>query len=237
MLIRSGWTGVDDIFSGPDNFFEALAPREGGVLKADPAMLVEKLGERFEIARTNLKKWTVGSPIQAPLDALADFFQQRSFSADDVTKVVVRIASDEANTVSNRDMPDICMEHMVAIMLLDKAASFRSVHDKARMKDPAVLRQRAKVRVVADPRIDARRPPREALVELTLADGSQLSEWVKDVRGTAENPMTRDEGVPKARDLIKPVLGASASAALIDKVLGIESLKDIRELRSVLQRP
>src|SRR5712692_3378925 len=237
MLIRSGWTGVDDIFSGADNFFEALAPREGGVLKADPALLVEKLGERFEITRTNIKKWTVGSPIQAPLDALAGFFQQRSFTADDVTKVVVRIASDEANTVSNRDMPDICMEHMVAIMLLDKTASFRSVHDKARMKDPGVLRHRAKVQVVADPRIDARRPRREAIVELTLADGSQLSEWVKDVRGTAENPMTREEVVAKARDLITPVLGASASAALIEKVLAIESLKDIRELRSVLQRP
>ncbi len=237
MLIRSGWTGVDDIFSGADNFFEALAPREGGVLKADPALLVEKLGERFEITRTNIKKWTVGSPIQAPLDALAGFFQQRSFTAEDVTKVVVRIASDEANTVSNRDMPDICMEHMVAIMLLDKTASFRSVHDKARMKDPAVLRQRAKVQVLADPRIDARRPRREAIVEVTLADGTQLSEWVKDVRGAAENPMTRDEVVAKARDLITPVLGASASAALIEKVLAIESLKDIRELRSVLQRP
>jgi len=237
MLIRSGWTGVDDIFSGPDNFFEALAPREGGVLKADPAILVDKLGERYEITRTNIKKWTVGSPIQAPLDALAGFFQQRSFTAEDVTKVVVRIASDEANTVSNRDMPDICMEHMVAIMLLDKTASFRSVHDKARMKDPAVLRQRAKVQVVADPRIDARRPRREAIVELTLADGTQLTQWVKDVRGTAENPMTRDEVVAKARDLITPVLGASASAALIEKVLAIESLKDIRELRSVLQRP
>src|SRR5258708_2582862 len=97
MLIRSGWTGVDHIFSGPDNFFEALAPREGGVLKADPAILVDKLGERYEITRTNIKKWTVGSPIQAPLDALARFFQQRSFTADEVTKVVVRIASDEAN--------------------------------------------------------------------------------------------------------------------------------------------
>src|SRR5229473_7558523 len=183
MLIRSGWTGVDDIFSGPDNFFEALAPREGGVLKADPAMLVEKLGERYEIARTNIKKWSVGSPIQAPLDALTGFFQQRSFTADDVTKVVVRIASDEANTVSNRDMPDICMEHMVAVMLLDKTVTFQSVHDRARMKDPAVLRQRAKVQVVADPRIDARRPRREAIVEVTLADGSQLSEWVKDLRG------------------------------------------------------
>jgi 2-methylcitrate dehydratase PrpD len=236
MLIRSGWTGVDDIFSGSDNFFEALAPRENGVVKADPTQLVEKLGERYEITRTNIKKWTVGSPIQAPLDALAGFFQKRPFSADDVQKVIVRIASDEANTVSNRDMPDICLQYMVAVMLLDKTATFRSAHDKGRMKDPAVLRQRAKVEVVADPRIDARRPRREAIVEVTLVDGTQLSEWVRDVRGTAENPMPRDEVVAKARDLIAPVLGGAACVTLIDKVLALENVKDIRELRPVLQR-
>src|SRR5260370_5917766 len=199
MLVRSGWTGVDDSFYGPDNFFEALAPRENGVVKADPTQLIEKLGERYEITRTNTKKWTVGSPIQAPLDALAGFFQKRSFTADDVKKVVVRIASDEANTVSNRDMPDICLQYMVAVMLLDKTATFRSAHDKARMKDPTVLRQRAKVDVVADPRIDAHRPRREAIAEVTLADGTQMSAWVRDVRGTADNPMPREEVVPKAR--------------------------------------
>jgi 2-methylcitrate dehydratase PrpD len=236
MLIRSGWTGVDDIFSGPDNFFDAYAPRENGVLKAEPAQLIDKLGERHEITCTNIKKWTVGSPIQAPLDALAVFFQKRSFTAGDVRKVVVRIASDEANTVSNREMPDICMQHMVAIMLLDKTVGFASAHDKARMQDPAVLRQRVKVEVVADPRIDARRPRREAIVELTLADGTQLSEWVRDVRGTAENPMTRDEVVAKARDLITPVLGATASSTLINKLLSLETLCDIRELRQALQR-
>src|SRR5258708_38411351 len=123
-----------------------------------------------------MKKWTVGSPIEAPLDALAGFFQKGSFTADDVKKVVVRIASDEANTVSNRDMPDICVEHMMAVMLLDKMATFSSAHDKARMKDPAVLKQRAKVEVVADPRIDARRPRREAIVEGTVADGTQMNE-------------------------------------------------------------
>jgi 2-methylcitrate dehydratase PrpD len=235
-LIQSGWTGVNDIFSGPDNFFEALAPRENGAIKADPTALVDKLGERYEITRTNIKKWTVGSPIQAPLDALVGFFKQRSFSADDVSKVVVRIASDEANTVSNRDMPDICMQHMVAIMLLDKTVTFRTVHDKARMKDPAVLRQRSKVDVVADPRIDARRPRREAIVELTLTDGTQLSEWVRDVRGTAENPMTREEVVDKARDLITPVLGAAETSTLISKLLALETLRDVRELRASLQR-
>jgi 2-methylcitrate dehydratase PrpD len=235
-LIRSGWTGVDDIFSGPDNFFDAYAPRKNDVMQADPAQLVDKLGERYEITRTNIKKWTVGSPIQAPLDALKGFFQKRPFTAEDVLKVVVRVASDEANTVNNREMPDICMQHMVAIMLLDKTVTFTSAHDKARMRDPAVLRQRAKVELLADPRIDARRPRREAIVELTLADGTQLSEWVRDVRGTAENPMTREEIVAKARDLIEPVLGASTCSALIGKLLSLETLRDVRELRPALQR-
>jgi 2-methylcitrate dehydratase PrpD len=235
-LIRSGWSGVEDIFSGSDNFYEALAPRENGAIKADPSLLVDRLGERYEISRTNIKKWTVGSPIQAPLDALVIFFKQRSFTAEDVQRVVVRIATDEANTVSNRDIPDICMEHMVAVMLLDKTVTFQSVHDKARMKDPAVLRVRSKVEVVADPRIDARRPRREAIVELTLKDGTQLTEWVRDVRGTADNPMTREEVVDKASDLIAPVLGVSACTALLEKLVALEHLKDVRELRPLLQR-
>jgi 2-methylcitrate dehydratase PrpD len=99
-----------------------------------------------------------------------------------------------------------------------------------------VLRQRAKVDVLADPRIDARRPRREAIVELTLADGTQLTEWVRDVRGTADNPMTRDEVVDKARDLIAPVLGASTTSSLITKLLALETLRDVRELRPALQR-
>src|SRR2546430_6838454 len=64
LVVKNGWNGVDDVFSGADNFFQAYAP------KADPAKLTDKLGERFEIAQTDIKKWTVGSPIHGPLDAL-----------------------------------------------------------------------------------------------------------------------------------------------------------------------
>src|SRR4029077_20927547 len=53
LLVKSGWNGVDDIFSGADNFFQAYAP------EAQPARLIEKLGERYEIAHTDIKKWTV----------------------------------------------------------------------------------------------------------------------------------------------------------------------------------
>jgi len=132
----------------------------------------------------------------APLDALADL-QTAHVHRRRCTKGGRADRQRRGNTVSNRDMPDICLQYMVAVMLLDKTATFGSAHDKARMKDPAVMRQRAKVEVVADPRIDARRPKREAIVEVTLADGTQMSEWVRDVRGTAIIPCPATKSLRK----------------------------------------
>jgi 2-methylcitrate dehydratase PrpD len=106
LLIQLGGTGVEDIFSGTDNFLLAFAP------KANPEGLVEKLGERYEITLTNIKKWTVGSPIQAPLDALEILMKKHPLAPAQVARVTVRVATSEANTVNNRDMPDICLQHM-----------------------------------------------------------------------------------------------------------------------------
>jgi 2-methylcitrate dehydratase PrpD len=229
LIIQLGGSGVEDILAGPDNFLLAFAP------KADPEMLIEKLGERFEVTRTSIKKWTVGSPIQAPLDALQSMLKKRPFDAAQVRKVDVRVATSEAHTVNNREMPDICLQHMVAVMLLDKTASFQAAHDKARMHDTAVLRERAKVQLIPDEELEKRYPKRETLVEVTLTDGTKLTERVEAVRGTPENPMTRDEVVAKCKDLTTPLLGASTTAKLIERVLNIEKVRNIRELRPLLQ--
>ena len=230
LLIQLGGTGVDDIMAGSDNFLMAFNP------KSDPQGLIDKLGERYEVARTNIKKWTVGSPIQAPLDALEAMRKKHPFEADQVQKVVVRMATSDANTVNNREMPDISLQHMVSVMLLDKTASFAAAHDKPRMQDAAVLRQRAKVELKADVELDKLHPARVSIVEVTLADGTKLSERVEAVRGTAENPMTREEVITKARELTTPLLGTDKSAKLIQKILALDSVKDVRELRPLLQR-
>jgi 2-methylcitrate dehydratase PrpD len=198
--------------------------------------LVENLGASYEVTRTNIKKWTVGSPIQAPLDALELILKKHSFAVEQVQNVTVRVGTQEAVIVNNREMPDICLQHMVAVMLIDRTVSFRSAHDKARMQDRAVVRLRAKVNLVPDENLDRLLPRRIAIVEVTVTGGKTLSQRVDDVRGTAENPMTRDEVVAKCRDLINPVLGISRCAKLIDMVLGLENVKDMRELRPLLQR-
>jgi 2-methylcitrate dehydratase PrpD len=230
LMVQSGWTGVTDILSGPDNFVQTYSP------KADPAGLVDKLGERYEVAQTTIKRWTTGAPIQSPLDAIELINKKHPFTPEQVQKVVVRLDHAGANTVNNRDMPNICLQHLVAVMIIDKTVSFRVTHDNDRMKDPAVLNVRSKVQLIPDPEMDKLLPARVAVVEVTLNDGSRFTEQVSAVRGTPENPMVREEILTKCRDLINPVLGAAKCNALIDKVLNLESVKDIHELRPLLQR-
>jgi 2-methylcitrate dehydratase PrpD len=229
LLVKSGWNGVDDIFSGADNFFAAYAP------KAQPDRLIDKLGERYEIAQTDIKKWTVGSPIQGPLDAIEAIRGKKPFEADQVKHATVRLAPSVASVVDNRDIPDICLQHMVAVMLLDKTVSFHAAHDKSRMQDPAVLRQRAKVNLVRDEELAKLLPVREAIVEIELSDGTRLSERISAVRGTPRNPMARAEVIDKASDLITPVLGRDPSKRLIETIFAIEAVTDVRSLRRLLQ--
>jgi 2-methylcitrate dehydratase PrpD len=230
LLVQLGGTGVTDIFSGADNFLQAFAP------KADPAQLIDKLGQRYEVTTTNIKKWTVGGPIQAALDALEALIKRRPLEPDQVKQMIVRLGPVMGSVVNNREMPDICVQHMLAVMLIDKTASFAAAHDKARMQDAAVLRQRAKIQLIFDQEIERNTEQREAIVEVTLTDGAQLREHTTAVRGTAAYPMTREEVVAKCRDLITPVLGASATAKLIAKVLDLENVKNVGELRPLLQR-
>jgi len=230
LLARSGWNGVDDIFSGADNFFQAYAP------KAQTARLVEKLGERYEIVETDIKKWTVGSPIQGPLDAIEAIRGKRPFDADAVQRVTVRLAPTVAAVVDNREMPDICLQHMIAVMLLDKTVSFHAAHDKPRMQDAATLRARAKVNLLRDEDLAKLLPVRVTVVEIELADGTRLSERVAAVRGTPRNPMSRAEVIDKARDLMAAVLGREKSERLIETVFAIETITDIRRLQPLLQR-
>src|ERR1700676_5503508 len=228
LLVHSGWTGLDDILSGPDNFLQCYAPQ------ADPNTFIDKLGERYDVERVNIKKWSVGGPIQPALDAFENLLRQHPLDPDQVQQIVVRIATNGAAIVNNREMPDICLQHLIAVMLIDKTVSFRAAHDSARMHDPAILRQRGKVQLAPNEEFERLNPRRVAVVEVTLNDGTHLSERVDAARGTPENRMEREDVAAKARDLISPILGEEPCAKLIKVVLGLENVKNIQELRPLL---
>jgi 2-methylcitrate dehydratase PrpD len=155
--------------------------------------------------------------------------------ADDIADVTVRLPDDRIHLVDDRDVPNLCAQHLLAVLLQDGALGFAAAHDRARMRDPAVLTLRSRIRLVPDAALTRALPPRQAIVEVATRDGRELREHAHAVRGTPDNPMDRHEVEAKAEGLLAPVLGAERARALAEQVWRIERVSAVRALRPLLQ--
>lgn len=228
MMVASGFTAVDDPLSGKHNLFTAFGE------EPEPALLVHELGQRYEIMQASIKKWCVGSPIQSILDATTALVETHRIRADEVRKIVVTMPDDRIHIVDSRTMPDICAQHLCAIVILDGGLTFESAHDYARMSDPAVLALRDKIRLVASPKLTTAVPARQAIVEIETTRG-EFRHHAKAVRGTPDNPMDAAEIEAKALDLVAPIIGHAKGKALVRAISELEHASSVRDLRQFLQ--
>ncbi|MGH6915178.1 MAG: MmgE/PrpD family protein, partial [Geminicoccales bacterium] len=215
-MVASGFTGVLEPLAGRHGFLDPFAEN------ARPEALTDGLGSRFEIAHATIKRWCAGSPIQAALDALETLIREHRIGPMDVASLTVRLPDDRAHLVDDRDMPDICVQHLLAVLLIDGTLGFRTAHDRVRMRDPAVLALRRKIRLVPDGSLTRALPPRQAIVEIETQDGRRVARRTGAVRGTPDNPMERREVEAKALDLMAPVLGAGRARELVTLVRHLE---------------
>jgi 2-methylcitrate dehydratase PrpD len=227
-MVASGMSGIEDVFSGDRSLFHAYSSTN-----ANPELLVRALGETYEILNTNIKRWTVGSPIQAPLDSLSTLIKEHQLKAKDVEKVVVRVSQQGARTTNNRHMPDINMQYMVSVMLLDGTASLEAAHDIARMNAPEVLEMRNRVELLGDDALQAALPIRQGIVDVTLRDGRVLHHHTQNVRGTPANPMPREEVEEKAFNLLRPIIKRKRAKELIETIWKLEEVEDVKALRKL----
>lgn len=226
VMVGAGLTGVQDPLEGKLNFLSAFAENP------DPDVLTNGLGTRFEIMEASIKKWCVGSPIQAALDAAMALLEQ-GLQPDEIAEIELIMPDDRLTIVDNRDMPDVCLQHMVAVCLLDGGATFETSHDRARMSDPAILALREKMTVIPSPELTVARPARQAILQVRTESGKQYRHHTKVVRGTPANPMSPEDVESKAIELISPVLGRSGSKRLAEAVWSIEFLQDINALAAI----
>ncbi len=231
LLCEAGWTGVEDVLHGERTLFEAYG-RATGVRTLDQPMV---LGD--EILGSNIKKWCVGSPVQAPLDSLEALLGSLP-PPEMIRSVNVEIQAKEAFIVDNRDMPNISLQHLVAIYIVDRGITFASAHDFARMQDPKVAALRAKVKLIPSKPLEES-GSRQAIVTIESETGPTLRHHTEHVRGTWGNPMPREEVDAKARELIEPLLGRATTADLLAQLWVLETLDApaIHELLALTKLP
>ena len=195
-MVAAGFTGVEDPLAARAPI-SMRSPRRRG-----PRRWSKALGSRFEIIRASIKKWTSGSPIQAALDALESLMREHGIGAGGCAALTVRLPDDRIHLVDDSDMPNLCVQHLLAVMLLDGRLGFHAVHDQARHARPegsgAARAHPRGARCRADPGTAAAPGDRQGHDR----DGRGLEERARAVRGTPDNPMARHEVEAKAQDLL-----------------------------------
>ncbi len=229
-MVHSGFTGVAEVLDGEHNMILALSSQPR------PEEMVKDLGTRFYVSESAIKVFSVGYPIQSALDALLALRREHMLTPDTVAKIVVRLPEDGARIVDGNAMPDVNLQHLVAVALIDGTVSFEMSHSRERMKDPRVLALRAKVQLVGDRALVDPAAPRSGAVEATLADGRVVRHFTRHPPGTKENPLTAEAVAAKARDLMSPVIGAARADAVISRVNRIEEVRDARDLVRLMRR-
>ena len=227
-LVQSGYTGVYDVFDGHGNFLVAFAesPRA--------QELTAELGNRFEVMLTNIKKYCVGFPIQSALEGLIDLMAEHALNADQIERITARLPEAGAHTVNDREMPDINLQYVFAVTLLDGRCSFEAAHSFERMKVPGVVDLKKKVTLIGDPALTRARPEGQSIVQVATRDGRQLEKRVTTFKGRSENPLTTVEVEAKAQELLEPVLGQARARQLMDAIGKLERLASVRDLRPLL---
>ncbi len=224
LFVKSGASGVTDSLTGEHSYLGAFAESQR------PGVLAEGLGERFEIMSATIKKWCVGSPIQAVLDSVTALIESERLGAEDVRHARITIPDDRFRIVDNRDMPDVCVQHLAALAIVDGGITFTSAHDVERMKDPHVLAVRRRIEAVPSRELTLAKPARQAIVEVVTVDGRRLRHRTRAVLGTPDNPMSEEQVEEKALELTGPVLGGNRSRQLIEAIREIEACSDVNEL-------
>ena len=180
IMVQLGFTGVWDVLDGEHNALQALSA------EPKPEEMVAGLGSRFFVTETAIKPFSVGYPIQAPLDAFLKLRREHGLNEGNVESIVVRLPEDGARVVNDRSMPDVNCQHIIALALVDGGVSFEDSHSYERMADPKVRAVKERVQLIADRELMDPAAPRSGRVEVKLRDGPY--------RQPLHTPCARHEG-------------------------------------------
>jgi len=230
LLAASGFEGHDDVFDskhGPLGW----APEKA------PVKLLNGLGSDFAVRGANFKFYSAGYPIHAPVEAALNIIAREKLSLDDIASVTVGLTTHTRDTVSNRDMPSICVEDMLAVAMVHGRLGVAEAHSTAALARPEVKALRPKIHTVADQELERTQPHgRGANVRITTASGKHFEERIDHPRGHASRggvdwPSLRE----KWQDLLPEFIGKANSEAFYNLCQSLDSVEDLAEFTQLLK--
>src|SRR5262245_10284609 len=227
-LARQGFTGSLDVLEAPFGGF--MSTLHG---QSDAATILDGLGHHWETERVGLKAYAACASAHTTVDGVRNLRKQ-GLTAANLEHLTIRMSRKGHLNIGWPYQPgEILTAQMngfyaAAVTLLDGDA-FIDQYAATRLADPAILALIPRIDIIHDPELDrAGAAKRHAvLIDAMRQDGSVLSTYVEQRRGSAEHPLERIELEQKFRSVAAMCLRGEAIDELIDIVDRLELQRDV----------
>ena len=236
LLARKGYTGPEHVIDGKEGLVHCLGPE----WKLD--VLTEGLGESWRITRCGMKAYPTEALTHAPISCVLDLVSEHDLAPESIESIEIRSLSRAADILADpskydprsKETADHSLPYVIAAAVVDRRVTPEQFTQE-KIMDPAIRAQLGKVKVIADPEIEALFPAlQRVVVTIATAAGTRHVKQVDYPKGDPRNPLTDQELEVKFDSLAAPVLSAGRRERLKEAVRGLETLDSIDRLMDLL---
>lgn len=232
LMARQGYSGPVEVIEGKEGLIEVL---DSVIWHTDE--LLKGLGETFLITRCSYKAFPTEALTHQPISAALQIRRQHGLSAGDIAEVLVETTRRGADILSDpskykpetKETADHSLPYVIAVALADGEVLPSSFSDE-KIHDPTIGELLGKIKVVADPEIDALFPKvKRARVAIRTPGGERFSAQTDVAKGAPEDPLSDAELVAKFRANAAEVLSSGAQERAIEATWDFDRVEDVGE--------
>jgi 2-methylcitrate dehydratase len=229
LLAEKGYTGPEHILDGKEGFAHVFATewrfeilREG---------LRPGGNDRWRILECSMKSFPTEALTHTPISATLDLVRRHDLAPEQIAEVRIRSLARAADILADpskydpqtKETADHSLPYCIAAALVDRRVTPEQF-TPARILDPRIREQLAKVKVTADPEIERVFPERQrAVVTVVTTAGLEFTRQLDYPKGDPRNPMTDKELETKFDSLAGPVC---SPARLVEMKQALDKVED-----------
>ena len=238
LIAREGYSGPVEVFEGKEGVFEVIDSVEWR-----PDWVLKDLGKDFMITKCAYKAFPTEALTHQPISAALQVCQEGNLTAEDISEILVETTVRGADILSDpskfkprtKETADHSLPYVVAAAVADGNVLPSSFSDE-KLKDPRIWALLGKIKVVADPEIDAMFPGvKRARVTITNNEGQSFTAQVDNAKGSPLNPMSDEEIISKFRANAGSILSKEQQDKVIDLTWRFDELEEIVSYMELLR--
>lgn len=236
LLAEQGYTGPEHVLDGKEGFSHVFDTE----WKFN--ILTDGLGESWRILQCGMKFFPTEALTHAPISATLDLVCDNDLAAEEVETVTIYSLARAADILADpskydprsKETADHSLPYVIAAAVAERQVTPLQFTD-TKIMDAKIRAQLNKVKVIADPEIEAVFPKLQRVkVVITTTDGRQFEKQLDYPKGDPRNPLTDAEIAAKFAALAEGIATPDDVQRMQAAVDCAEEFDDVKELMGEL---